>query len=121
MWLATAPQLPPGCGAFLFDGGAFSCHNQCNIAQEKTLISDMTVGILTRMRERCEEICQRDISAEECAEKLDVITDIMDRLMTANAIEQRALLAKKCGVSCGDVGDAVRRVFNFMEEEEAVN
>ena len=84
--------------------------------------SDKTVGILTRMREKCEEICQRDISAEECAEKLDVITDIMDMLMTASAIEQRALLAQKCGVSCGgDVGDAVRRVFTNMEEEETVN
>lgn len=102
----------------MFDGGSSSCHNLCNIAQEKTLSTDKTVGILTGMREKCEEICQRDISAEECAEKLGVLTDIMGFLMTANAIEQQALMDQKCD---GDVGDDVGCVFGNMDAEDTVN
>lgn len=98
------------------------CHNQCNIAQEKTLISDKTVGILTRMRERCEEICQRDIPEEECAEKLDVITYIMDCLMTANAIEQKAIMAKDCDDACRGLVEAVEAMRdNMNKDKETVN
>lgn len=88
------------------------------------MISDKTVDLLTRLRGLCESLAEMAINEDDesevliAAERLDVLTDIMDDLMTANAIEQRALLAQKCD---GGVGDAVRRVFGNMDEEETVN
>lgn len=92
------------------------------------MISDKTVEVLTHLRGLCEEIvddrdhAHRPENWQAVSGMVDTITDIMAGLMAANAIEQRALMAQKCGVSCdGGVGDAVRRVFGNMDEEETVN
>lgn len=82
------------------------------------MISDKTVGILTRMREKCEEIRQRDISAEECVEKLDVLADIIDMLMTASSIEQRAIMAKECGDACKGMVEAVEAMRDNMNKDK---
>lgn len=90
------------------------------------MISDKTVELLTQLRGLCEEVvddrdhAHRPENWQAVSGMVDTITDIMAGLMAANSIEQRALLAQKCGVSCGgdggDVGDAVRRVFANMDE-----
>lgn len=102
-----------------------SCHNQCNIAQEKTLISDKTVDLLTRLRGLCEGLAEMAINEDDeskvliAAERLDVLTDIMDCLMTANAIEQRALMARDCDDACKGMVEAMRD--NMNKDKETVN
>lgn len=105
----------------MFDGGPFSCHNQCNIAQEKAFISDKTVDLLTRLRGLCESLAEMATNEDDeskvliAAERLDVLTDIM----TANAFEQRALMARDCDDACKGMVEAMRD--NMNKDKETVN
>ena len=108
----------------MFDGGLSSCHNKCNIAQEKTLISDKTVDLLTRLRGLCESLAEMAINEDDeskvlsAAVRLDVLTDIMDDLMAANAMEQKALMAKDCGDACKGMVEAVEAMRDNMNKDE---
>ncbi len=85
-------------------------------------ISEKTVALIVRLREKCEEVASDgDISAEECAKRLDALTDIMNNLFVANVIERKALVATKVNEAGVEAYDAIRRMCAEMEKEEAVN
>lgn len=85
-------------------------------------ISEKTVALIVRLREKCEEIASDGyISAEECAMRLDTLTNIMNDLLVANGLEQKALVAKKVNETGVEACDAIRRMCAEMEKEEAVS
>ena len=92
-----------------------SCHNPCKNAQEGTAISDRTVELLTKLREACEKFVADDnLSINQRADGLDALTDMTAHLMTANSIEQRALVAQRLGA--GGAEEVVERLFGKMKE-----
>lgn len=52
-------------------------------------------------------------------EKLDVLADIIDMLMRASSIEQRAIMAKECGDACKGTVEAMRD--NMNKDKETVD
>lgn len=88
------------------------------------MISDKTVDLLTRLCGLCESLAEMAINEDDeskvliAAERLDVLTDIMDLLMTANAIEHRAIMANGCKGMVEAV-EAMRD--NMNKDEETVN
>lgn len=79
------------------------------------MISEKTVELLTKLREVCENTAaDDDLDINECADRLDVLTDIMARLMTANSIEQRALSAQRLGA--GGAEEVIEKLFGKMKE-----
>lgn len=84
-------------------------------------ISEKTFALIVRLREKCEEVASDgDISAEECAMRLDTLTNIMNKLLVANGIEQKALVATKVNEAGVEACDAIRRMCAEMEKEETV-
>lgn len=88
------------------------------------MISDKTVDLLTRLRGLCESLAEMAINEDDeskvliAAERLDVLTDIMDCLMTASAIERRAIMANACKGMVEAV-EAMRD--NMNKDKETVN
>lgn len=79
-------------------------------------ISEKTVALIMRLRAKCEDVASDgDISAEECANLLDVLTDIMNALLVANNIEQEALMAQKVNEAGVDACDVIRRMCAEMD------
>lgn len=85
-------------------------------------ISEKTVALIIRLREKCEDVASDVyISAEECAMRLDTLTDIMKNLLVANGLEQKALMAQKVNEAGVEAFDVIRRMVADMEKEETVN
>ena len=85
-------------------------------------ISEKTVALIIRLREKCEDVASDVyISAEECAMRLDTLTDIMKNLLVASGLEQKALMAQKVNEAGIEACDAIRRMCAEMEKEETVS
>ena len=85
------------------------------------MISDKLLTVLGRLKYMCEELAEAACDSSDgedlfgASQSLDVITDIMESLMVASAIEHKAGLMKKIGVN--DDGNFMRMFSNILDEE----